>query len=89
MKIGWCSFEAEGTTGTSLKSVKEHSQGEDAGNIDGSRTAQPLAFLVACTSLDGATLRDDTHSVLAAACKKGMVHSRPFSRTHIDDALQG
>ena len=46
------------------KSVKNQSQREGTGNTDGSRIKQPPALLDACTSLEGATLRDDTHSVL-------------------------
>ena len=69
------------------KSVKNQSQREGTGNTDGSRIEQPPALLDACTSLEGATLRDDTHSVLRGARKKGTVHPRPFSPTQIDDTL--
>ena len=75
-----------GTPITPLKPANNHSQREDAGDSNGSRTAQPAALLVACTStVEGTSLRDDTNSVVGTACKKETVHPPPFSCTQCDD----
>ena len=71
---------------TPPKSANNHSQREDAGTSNGSRTAQPATLLVACTStVEGTSLRDDTNSVVCTSCIKGTVHPPPFSCTHGDD----
>ena len=75
-----------GTPITPLKPANNHSQREDAGNSNGSRTAQPATLLASCTStVEGTSLRDDTNTEVCTACIKGTVHPPPFSCTHCDD----